>query len=307
MKKVIGIILSAAVALSCTSALAFSDLPTTADTELMERLGIISGYSDGTFKPDETITRAEAVKIVAAMRGANDENVESLAQDNDTAFSDVDEDYWAYDYIMYAEETEIINGFGDGTFRPDENVTTDQMIKMLMQAIGFETYVQGSGGYPGGCRIWANALGIIDQSQDIDYDAAATRGEVLEMAAKALYTPLCLITAYETDLMGNSSPILEMKDGTGSEYINLLIHYFDVYTAIADVTSVDGGTAEIDIVSAVNFDDDYINPEENDKLSVTVGLDDGVTLEEGKEYTMYIQASATEQDVFTVLLAAECE
>ncbi len=305
MKKVIGIILSAAVALSCTSALAFSDLPTTADTELMEKLGIISGYSDGTFKPDETITRAEAVKMVVALYGISDEDVEGLAKN--VGFSDVDEDYWAYSYIVYAQTIGIINGFEDGTFRPDENVTEDQAIKMLVETVGYGVYAQSSGGYPSGYRTWGDAVGIIDNSQDIDYAGDATRGEVLEMAEKTLYAPLCLISSYDIDIFGNYSPVFVLKDGTGSDYKNLLINYFDVYTTIAEVTSVDGNKANIDIVSAINFDDEYVNPKENDKLSVTVDLDDGVSVEKGKQYTMYIRINDLEEQNYDLLLAYECE
>ncbi|MCC8159703.1 MAG: S-layer homology domain-containing protein [Oscillospiraceae bacterium] len=305
MKKVIGIILSAAAALSCTSALAFSDLPTTADTELMEKLGIISGYSDGTFKPDETITRAEAVKMVVALYGISDEDVEGLAKN--VGFSDVDEDYWAYSYIVYAQTIGIINGFEDGTFRPDENVTEDQAIKMLVETVGYGVYAQSSGGYPSGYRTWGDAVGIIDNSQDIDYAGDATRGEVLEMAEKTLYAPLCLISSYDIDIFGNYSPVFVLKDGTGSDYKNLLINYFDVYTTIAEVTSVDGNKANIDIVSAINFDDEYVNPKENDKLSVTVDLDDGVSVEKGKQYTMYIRINDLEEQNYDLLLAYECE
>lgn len=84
----------------------------------MAEKGIINGFEDNTFKPEESITRAEFAKMI--MTGEIVEN--SL----DAAFDDVDENAWYYDYVCNAASIGLICGVGDGRFLPDENITREE-------------------------------------------------------------------------------------------------------------------------------------------------------------------------------------
>lgn len=90
----------------------------------LEKYDIIKGYSDGTFKPDEQITRAEFVTMCTRfymMLG----DVKSSGKN---IFSDVLSSHWASKYIYSAVAMEWIKGYADGTFRPDENITRAEVV-----------------------------------------------------------------------------------------------------------------------------------------------------------------------------------
>jgi hypothetical protein len=94
----------------------FSDL--TADywasreVEQLATLGIIGGYPDGTFRPQDKITRAEFAKITVRLKN------KPLGEPAELPFPDVPGDYWALPYIDAAARWELITGYPDGTFRP---------------------------------------------------------------------------------------------------------------------------------------------------------------------------------------------
>ena len=90
----------------------------------------IHGYLDNTFRPDARITRAEAVVLLGRMLGHNGEKRKSV-------FTDVNPNSFASGYIQSAVEADLVAGFTDGTFRPDEAVTRAEMTLLLQQAFQF--------------------------------------------------------------------------------------------------------------------------------------------------------------------------
>lgn len=92
--------------------------------------GIVSGYGDGTFRPDESTTRAQLVKmLVLSRRGWG------LVNPERPTFTDVPPTHTFYRYIETAASHHLISGYGDGTFRPDNYVTRAQVAKMLVLAL----------------------------------------------------------------------------------------------------------------------------------------------------------------------------
>ena len=92
--------------------------------------GYISGYPDGTFKPDNSITRAEFVVMVNKAMGYN--------KRGNAYFSDVSAAHWAYAEIMKGVEAGYITGNGDGTFRPDAPVTRQEAAVMISKILGLD-------------------------------------------------------------------------------------------------------------------------------------------------------------------------
>ncbi len=95
--------------------------------------GIIKGYSDGTFKPQNIVNRAEALKILLA--GSNMTIPSVLAS---TSFSDVTTTDWFAPYIEMAKQAGIVNGNPDGTFAPGRNVVRADYLKMILSLNGFK-------------------------------------------------------------------------------------------------------------------------------------------------------------------------
>ncbi|MDQ2808603.1 MAG: S-layer homology domain-containing protein [Chloroflexota bacterium] len=93
--------------------------------------GIISGYSDGTFRPEATTSRAQFAKMLALGQGW------SLLMPPTPSFSDVSASYWAYRYIETAKAHSALSGYSDGTFRPAAAITRAQLSKMIVSAQGW--------------------------------------------------------------------------------------------------------------------------------------------------------------------------
>lgn len=86
--------------------------------------GIIHGYGDGLFRPDQRVTRAELVKIFLLAAGYELPKLVSYS------FSDVPEYAWYYPYVSYAFSLSIVEGYADGLFRPDQKVTRAEAAKI---------------------------------------------------------------------------------------------------------------------------------------------------------------------------------
>ena len=92
---------------------------------------VIGGYPDGTFKPKQTINRAELLKIV--FKGKSD-----IVPVSRRCYSDVNPDAWFAPYVCAAKTRGIVKGYPDGTFKADEPVNFAEAIKMVLNAYGQE-------------------------------------------------------------------------------------------------------------------------------------------------------------------------
>lgn len=92
--------------------------------------GIINGYPDGTFRPDAVITRAEFASVMSKFTEATGDSI---------SFTDT-EDHWAADVISRIAAAGWINGYGDGSFRPDGLITRAEAVKILNSATNRTSY-----------------------------------------------------------------------------------------------------------------------------------------------------------------------
>lgn len=100
--------------------------------ELKER-GVIGGYPDGTFRPKDTINRAEFLKIVFTSKNGEPSTVSNC-------FSDVSADAWYSPYVCAAKNRKVVNGYADGSFRPETPVNTAEALKILLLAYGRDVH-----------------------------------------------------------------------------------------------------------------------------------------------------------------------
>ncbi len=94
---------------------------------VMAGLGIVRGYSDGNFRPDRQITRAEFVTMAVAC---------DTLQDGTSDFTDVSDTSWYAPYVATAAAKGWIGGFKDGSFRPDDTITRAQAVTILNKMLG---------------------------------------------------------------------------------------------------------------------------------------------------------------------------
>lgn len=96
--------------------------------EYLKEKGVISGYKDGTFQPDKTINRAEALKMV--MLAIN----EKLDSDYKLNFPDVSEKDWFFEFVRKASEIKIVEGYPDGSFKPENTINLAESLKVVLIA-----------------------------------------------------------------------------------------------------------------------------------------------------------------------------
>ncbi len=199
IKSILSLLLVLAMAISIAvpvvSATEFTDVPDThqyysAIQSLVNR-GIIAGKGDGIFDPDANIKRSEFAKMVMAALGQT--GVANTVVES-TGFPDVAPNHWAAGFIKAAYDRKIINGYDDGTFKPDENVTYEQAIKMVVCAkspiLAKTAESELYGGYPQGYIKVAESYQMVKGITDGDYKAPAKRGTIAKLVDNMLKAEL---------------------------------------------------------------------------------------------------------------------
>lgn len=207
---------------------------------LCSALGIITGYEDGSVKPDSKVTRAEMASIVLRML---DLTSTSTYQNG---FTDVTSSHWAADQIQTALEANIISGMGDGTFVPDGEVTYAQVCVMLVNAMNYQDDAEYYGGYPNGYIKVAGMSDLeITKNAPGAADVASDRGVVIKMVYNALLGQYKEINGYE-----NGAPTYK-ANGTLAKAKFDVIDKKGVLTATSktSVSSTDVQDGQIEIVS----------------------------------------------------------
>lgn len=90
--------------------------------------GLLTGFEDGSYRPNSSLTRAELTAMLVRM-------LDLKPQSGSTTFKDVKKGSWYEPYIQNAASNKLINGFEDQTFRPNEAITREQMSAMLSRTL----------------------------------------------------------------------------------------------------------------------------------------------------------------------------
>ena len=139
--------------------------------------GLLSGYPDGTFRPNVGISRAEAVKVLA---------VQLELGASPSTFTDVSATHWASNYIGAAAQSGVLTGYTDGTFRPDQQLTRAEMAALIVRAF------QLSGG--GSSSTFSD---VSSTSWALEYIEALTANQITTGYEDGSYRPDRLITRAE--------------------------------------------------------------------------------------------------------------
>jgi len=124
------------------------DSPYLESTTYLKNIGLIEGYSDGTFKPNQVVNRAEAVKMILGIKGLNvwdkaEGPIFAGAHPDNLPFSDVDKNAWYYPYLKDAYANELVQGYSDGTFKPAQQVNLAENLKVALEHTFFRVPVAG--------------------------------------------------------------------------------------------------------------------------------------------------------------------
>jgi methionine-rich copper-binding protein CopC len=145
--------------------------------------GVVSGYTDGNFRPANKVTRAEFAKMLCTVMGWETSGTTKAS------FSDVSSDFWGFDFIETAKSKGALGGYEDGTFRPNKYITRAEITKMIAGTLKLKG---GSSTLKDIDASWASSYikacvqaGIVSGYSDGTFKPGnnATRAEVSKMVA----------------------------------------------------------------------------------------------------------------------------
>ena len=204
MKKLLAMVL----ALVMTLSLAVSASAVKADEKINEDyaeavavlngMGVFKGYEDGSFKPENNITRAEVATIIYRIyTGDVAKNDKSGLYASYNKFSDMAGAGWAAGYIGFCSNAELVKGYPNGTFQPSGNITGYEVLAMILRAVGYDKNGEFTGAdWALNVAKYAEQLHILDNvAKTTNLGAPATRELVSEILFRAINVPVVTYTA----------------------------------------------------------------------------------------------------------------
>ena len=176
--------------------------------EVMSTLGVVGGYTDGTFKPQGTLTRGAAAKIICNLI-LGTTTADALTADA-APYKDVATTNVFAPYIAYCAKEGIISGYADGTFRPANTLTGYAFMKMLLGALGLQADKEGYTGPNWSISVAKRALSkdvALDDGLKGEFNGAkaATREEACLYALNMMKAGTFSYPNDNTVIVGNVS------------------------------------------------------------------------------------------------------
>ena len=176
--------------------------------EVMSTLGVVGGYTDGSFNPQGTLTRGAAAKIICNLI-LGTTTADALTADA-APYKDVATTNVFAPYIAYCAKERIISGYADGTFRPANTLTGYAFMKMLLGALGLQADKEGYTGPNWSISVAKRALSkdvALDNGLKGEFNGAkaATREEACLYALNMLKAGTFSYPNDNTVIVGNVS------------------------------------------------------------------------------------------------------
>ncbi len=153
------------------------------DIILLNNLGIIQGYDDNTFRPDNSVSRIEFAVMLLRFMGL--ENI-AAAYEKGQAFGDIPENHWAYTYAGTIKSYDIAQGIGEGLFDVNGKITYQDALKMVVSALNYDSIAQIHGGYPEGYITVATDYQITKGISNAKFEEPITRAVAARILANSL-------------------------------------------------------------------------------------------------------------------------
>ena len=171
--------------------------------DVISALGIVDGYSDGSFRPDGSLTRGAAAKIICNL--ILGPTTASALSATTAPFKDVPTTNVFAGYITYCAQQGIIGGYGDGTFRPSGTLTGNAFMKMLLGALGYDSSIEHYTGSNWQVNVVKQAIGIglKDGNDEFVGSKAVTRQEAALYALNMLKATMVEYDTKSTVVVGD--------------------------------------------------------------------------------------------------------
>ena len=213
------------------------------DSEVVDTLvslGVVNGYTDGSFKPNDTVTRAEMAKMIYVLRTGNSDA--SAYNDDKTTFTDI-KGHWARGYVKYCQSLGIIAGQSATKFAPDANVTAQEAAKMLLVTLGYNAEKAGLVGIN-----WASKTNALADENGLleDVNTSFTSACPRQYAAQLIYNAIFAHTVALRDGAYTNMNLLgtDKLETVGEKYMGLK-KWVGTYNGNADSLSIDDGQIQV--------------------------------------------------------------
>ena len=196
MKRIVSLILALSMVLSMfTMSFAGTSLKDVEGTkyeaavEALVELGVVSGYPDGTYLPNNVVTRAELAKLLVVAYGLEPA---AEASKGVTPFADVNavSNHWASGYVNVSADYKFVNGYPDGSFKADSTVTYAEAITMCLRVLGYANEIDSKGTWPTNYIAKAQDLKLMKDIEFSSYNDGAKRGDIAILIWNMLRTKM---------------------------------------------------------------------------------------------------------------------
>ena len=262
-KKIIAFLCTFIIALSNVGvAMAYTDVPENSNEarilDILKDLDIMRGYEDGSFKPGAAITRAEFVAMLHnsvaiwnyvaedggsaggfnwnsfylgdSARGLElilpETEEDNEKQNSNSLWVDVKEDFWAYQYMKRVAEFGYMVGYPDNTFRPNDEITYNEAIAVILNICGYKEFAMSNGGFPAGYNNLARYYHL-NEGMQASEDNPLSRMD----AATLMYN--CFDVKIESPVLSDSETRTVLNDIVG-------VYIVKGTLTDTDVTSING-------------------------------------------------------------------
>ncbi len=291
LKKVLAFVVVFAMML--TSAVSAASFPDVADdasyaeaATILSSLGLMIGDDMGNFNPDKILTRAEATALIMRAKGLESASAGAAGA---TQFTDVAADHWASGYINLAAQSNVVAGYGDGTFGPENEVKYEEFVKMVVAALGYTPKANTLGGYPSGYLIIAS-------QENITKGAAGAAGQPAPRSTVAQL----LFNSLDVFIMEQTVFVEGEERFEPSETKTLLNTYLGVNKYEGYVTEVNQVPVASDEETTIDIDVVKVDKKAVEKASTTYDINDLVIGECANAATLlgyYVTAYVGEDEI----------
>ncbi len=156
--------------------------------EVLTGMGIINGYEDDSFKPQQSITRAEVAAMIYRVATGDVDDEKADINAGAKLFTDVNADDWFAGYVNYCGDAEYIKGYEDDSFRADNDVTGYEVLAMILRAVGYDKNKEFTGPtWTINVASTATELGMLENlDNSVNLAEPATREVVAELIFRAI-------------------------------------------------------------------------------------------------------------------------
>ena len=184
-------------------------------------LGVVDGFSDGSFQPNGTVTRAQMAKMIYVLRTGNSDA--SAYNDDKTSFTDIGS-HWARGYIKYCQSLGIIAGKSNTKFDPNGNVTAQEAAKMLLVTLGYNAEKAGltGAGWASKTNALADENGLLEDV-NTSFTAACPRQYAAQLIYNTIFAPTVVLRdgEYTNMKMVTGANLDNYNPTVGEKYMGL--------------------------------------------------------------------------------------